>query len=70
MGAPVKPRHKLKIYRGYFYLTPELEARLQAESARRGGASRSDIVRQLLHNALPRVGVAVRQANVGDIDNR
>jgi Ribbon-helix-helix protein, copG family len=69
MGAPTKPREKLKSYRGYFYLTPELDARLKAESARRGGASRSDIVRSLLHKALPRTDCHVVERKVGDIDS-
>jgi Ribbon-helix-helix protein, copG family len=69
MGAPTKPRDKLKTYRGYFYLTPELDARLKAESARRGGASRSDIVRSLLNRVLPRVDVTIAERNVGDIDS-
>jgi len=59
MGAPAKPKDKLKNFRGYFYLTPELEARLKAESARRGGASISDIVRWALQKELPRAEVSV-----------
>jgi hypothetical protein len=69
MGAPTKPHEKLKSCRGYFYLTPELNARLKAESARRGGASRSDIVRSLLNRALPRVDVTVTERNVSEIDS-
>lgn len=59
MAAPAKPKHKLKSFRGYFYLTPELEVRLKAEADRRGGASISDIVRWALQKELPRVEVSV-----------
>jgi predicted CopG family antitoxin len=58
MAAPVKPKHKLKSHRGYFYLDADLYARLLAESERRGGASVSDIVRRYVNQCLPKVAVS------------
>lgn len=73
MGAPVKPQHQLKKFRGYFYMTPDLKARLMAESARRGGASVSDIVRWALLKELPQVAVTVqadqKPDNLADFDS-
>jgi hypothetical protein len=53
MAAPKKSADKLKANRAYVYLDDSLYARLQAESARRGGGSVSDILRAFANEKLP-----------------
>ncbi|MEQ1560374.1 MAG: ribbon-helix-helix protein, CopG family [Methyloglobulus sp.] len=53
MARPKKSPDKLKVNRAYVYLDDSLYERLQAESARRGGGSVSDILRAFANEKLP-----------------